>query len=100
MLLYANVTLCMGMVMHGCGYGREALVPQEKGLTVKASSLILSRRGSEGSGNRGVYFVLLCPCGGLVSLYSLGKGIPALVTVHTQGTLVLGLSDLQPGKPE
>lgn len=48
----------------------------------------------------GVYFVLLCPCGGLVSLYSLGKGIPALVTVHTQGTLVLGLSDLQPGKPE
>lgn len=50
----------------------------------------------------GVCFVLLCPCGSLVNLYSLGKAcsIPALVTIHTHGTLVLGLSDLQPGKPE
>lgn len=50
MLLYANVTgmrgyscmlmsgVCVGMVMRGCVYGREALAPQEKGLTVKASS--------------------------------------------------------------
>lgn len=38
MLLYANVVGRVAMVMCGCGYGREALDPQEKGLTVKASS--------------------------------------------------------------
>lgn len=51
------------------GSGRKGgTAPQEKGLTVKAHGEQnpdpLAKRDSEGSGDQGFYFVLLCPHGG------------------------------------
>lgn len=60
MCLDANVE---GEVMQGQGGREGGSAPQEKGLLsqVAKRTLVFSRRNSEGSGDQGFYFVLLCP---------------------------------------